>query len=360
MSLSANQTGVKPGQRKLFSKAGRHGMRKGGRLWRAHDRYSAAVLVYLVMAFTVEDEFWPIMVLNYLTHLLLPVAFILLPVALIRRRWGSVAIESACAVAFIFLFGSDLIGREPARAAPGGTPITIVTYNLGDGLVGGDDLEAFLQGSGADIIGLVEVTPSAMLAATAIIDTYPYQEVRDSGNTGKALLSKYPIERAEWFEFNLQRPDLLATVNFKGTRIAILVAHPPPLAVTLTGIKPREGTKEQIDSLIKLIEAIREPLIVVGDFNFTQMHDTYQRLEDTGLQDAFREVGDGLGLTAPNTFPLISDTDSPLNRIPVWPLARIDYIWASEEWQPVDAWVERGAGSDHRPVFAVLSLIESR
>jgi endonuclease/exonuclease/phosphatase (EEP) superfamily protein YafD len=37
-------------------------------------------------------------------------------------------------------------------------------------------------------------------------------------------------------------------------------------------------------------------------------------------------------------------------------VARIDYIWASPEWLPLDARVGKDAGSDHLPVIAALAL----
>ena len=41
---------------------------------------------------------------------------------------------------------------------------------------------------------------------------------------------------------------------------------------------------------------------------------------------------------------------------PVIPIMRIDYVWASAEWQIVDAWVGDDAGSDHLPVLARIQL----
>ena len=46
--------------------------------------------------------------------------------------------------------------------------------------------------------------------------------------------------------------------------------------------------------------------------------------------------------------------------LPVVPFVRIDYIWASEEWQPVDARVDDARGSDHRPVVATVALRAER
>jgi hypothetical protein len=46
--------------------------------------------------------------------------------------------------------------------------------------------------------------------------------------------------------------------------------------------------------------------------------------------------------------------------VPLPPLARVDYIWHTPDLKTLDAWVERGVGSDHRPVFARIDLVLDR
>ena len=59
-------------------------------------------------------------------------------------------------------------------------------------------------------------------------------------------------------------------------------------------------------------------------------------------------------------FPRIADRDSPLDWLPVIPFVRIDYVWASAEWQPVKARVADPHGSDHRPVIVTVALRKSQ
>lgn len=54
-----------------------------------------------------------------------------------------------------------------------------MTFNLGDGLAGPTELITALQHSGADIIGLQEVTQvSAAAVEAALANMYPYRVVR--------------------------------------------------------------------------------------------------------------------------------------------------------------------------------------
>ena len=93
----------------------------------------------------------------------------------------------------------------------------------------------------------------------------------------------------------------------------------------------------QVDTIARLIAATPHPRIVCGDFNDTPLSYTYRRMSH-GLQDAFREKGDGFSHTFRgfyNTF-------------------RIDYVLASEEFEFLSYDVPAVEFSDHHPVFVRL------
>jgi endonuclease/exonuclease/phosphatase (EEP) superfamily protein YafD len=100
-------------------------------------------------------------------------------------------------------------------------------------------------------------------------------------------------------------------------------------------------------------------LIIAGDFNASDLNDSHGILTEH-LYDAWREAGSGLG----NTFPGVSRQDTPHSSrpdpfgidVPKW-LIRIDYIFCTYDWQPIDARIGPWDGhSDHRPVIAELAL----
>ena len=104
-----------------------------------------------------------------------------------------------------------------------------MTYNLGEGLATPEKLIPFLRSSGADFIGLQEVTAGNRNGVVdQLTDLYPYRAVYGLGIPGTGLLSRYPILQSELLELNPGRPDLRAVVDFDGVQVTIIVAHPPP------------------------------------------------------------------------------------------------------------------------------------
>ncbi len=86
-----------------------------------------------------------------------------------------------------------------------------------------------------------------------------------------------------------------------------------------------------------LLDQEHLPLIVSGDFNSTPHNSAFYRLVD-GLQDAFKVAGRGWGATYHVRLPV----------------ARIDHVLVSPEWQIVSARVSETPYSDHRPLVVRL------
>jgi vancomycin resistance protein VanJ len=321
------------------------------------DLFGIIVLTMFALWCLLDDTFQVALVFGYIGHLALPAAFIWLPLAIVRRRRISIVLEAASVVAFVWLFGSDIVRSGPDPPPDGASELIVLTYNLGNGLATPEKLIPVLRSSGADVIGLQEVSPETETALQSeMTDLYPYRAVYGLGIPGTGLLSRYPILRHELLELNPGRPDLRAVVDFAGVPITIIVAHPPPPQLRWSGIRPRPGTAGQVDALVAIIEQTDGPLIVLGDFNVTQLHDAYRRLEDAGLRDVYRLAGDGLGFTTPTRFAKLAEHGSMLGDIPLPAVLRIDYVWISRDWYPIDAWIGEDAGSDHLPVGARLAI----
>jgi endonuclease/exonuclease/phosphatase family metal-dependent hydrolase len=70
-------------------------------------------------------------------------------------------------------------------------------------------------------------------------------------------------------------------------------------------------------------------------------------------QDAYQNLGWGLGFTCPDLrYSQAVSPEVPV-RLPLGPLVRIDYIFHSQAVQPITirVWPDSG-GSDHRPLVA--------
>jgi endonuclease/exonuclease/phosphatase family metal-dependent hydrolase len=241
-------------------------------------------------------------------------------------------------------------------ALTGESGFTVLTYNVGSGLALPDRLVSFLRESGADVIGLQEVDPDQAAAITAgTTDIYPYRIVRGTEFSGRGLLSRHPIVHEVWHELSVDRPDLQAVVDIAGNPVSFVVAHPPPPRIGRRGVIFQPETLAQIDRLAEIVSE-EPPGVLLGDFNMTVRHPSYTRLVQSGLVDAYLAATGRGG----RTFPLRPGKMQKLNHrmswVPLPAFARVDYIWTTPDIQTVDAWVEHGAGSDHRPVFARMVL----
>ena len=236
-----------------------------------------------------------------------------------------------------------------------GLAFTVMTFNVGNGLITPGRLTTLLRASTADLIGLQEVNASQEKALALVADLYPFQASRGTGFSGRALLSRHPIVDVDWLDFSDNRPDLRAVVGLPGAPITVLVAHPRPPRPRLRGVIFDAQTVAQIEQLIAIASS-SAPALLLGDFNLTPRNPAYARLLASGLVDAFLTAGMGHG----STFPLRTGRTRwgslPLSWVPLPSFARIDYIWHTPDLVTERAWVGRRGGSDHRPVLARLFL----
>ncbi|MDQ3821536.1 MAG: endonuclease/exonuclease/phosphatase family protein [Acidobacteriota bacterium] len=102
-----------------------------------------------------------------------------------------------------------------------------------------------------------------------------------------------------------------------------------------------DGRVFETEQLMKALDSIKEPLIVVGDFNDLPTESAY-KLMRTRFDEAWEINGSEGGLSYP--------ADKPRKRI--------DYIFftKADGVRPKRAWVVDTLASDHRPVLADLEI----
>jgi vancomycin resistance protein VanJ len=236
------------------------------------------------------------------------------------------------------------------------TTFVVMTYNVGNGLVTPAKLVRGLLDSGADIIGIQELASAQADAIVAeVAEAYPFQIVRGTGFSGKSVLSRYPITGHEWIELSPGRPDLRVVVSIGGIEVTIFDAHPPPPRFGRRGVVFDDETLAQLEQLSEVVRQ-SSPGILVGDLNMTARHPSYARWNDAGLVDAYRSGGVGRGATFPQRPGRIRHFTHPFSWLPLPAVARVDYIWHTQGVETIRSWVGAAGGSDHRPVFAELSL----
>ena len=231
---------------------------------------------------------------------------------------------------------------------------TVMTYNVGAGLAPPQRLVEVLRRSGADLIGLQELAPEQGAAiARQLTALYPHQALHPSGIPGKGVISRFPVHETELLDLHPDRPDLQATVDTPEGEVTVIVAHPPPPRFGRNRLRHATQANEQIARIAA--PATRGP---PADFNRVGGQAGYRQLRQSGLIDAFGEVGRGPGFTLPTRWSHLAYRGHPLGEIPLPPLLRVDYVWHTSHFRAIESWIGPNAGSDHLPVLATLTRVD--
>lgn len=236
---------------------------------------------------------------------------------------------------------------------------TVLSYNVGNGLAEPDRLVEYLEDEQADIVGIQELSlKQAEAIERRLMRVYPYRLLVPTGFTGKGLLSKLPIRESAIVAFAPDRPDLNASVEVLEHLVRIIVAHPRPPNVGFSGVVFDPVTDSQILQVAEL--AINEsPSVILGDFNMTARQAHHGHMRSTGLIDAFQETG-ARGASFPRRLGHTHRVGSRVDKMPLKPVIRIDYVWYTAELVASRVWVGGDAGSDHLPVLARLNWREAK
>ncbi len=286
-------------------------------------------------------------------HLLLLGAVILLPIVLLigQPRRAALALVPVVLI-FMFFYGQQFI---PSRAtdSEGGKSIRVMTYNIlwrdSDYLATVD----LIRAADADVVALQEINPeSENILREALADDYPYMMMNTLSalRTGEiGLLSRFPIIESATFNgvFNDQR----VLIDVDGTPLVIYNMHAAiPRGWTTPFVFNIDQRTSDINGLIAAVKSETERVIVMGDFNMTDLSDSYQDLTAV-LVDSYRQVGWAMGWT--HAGPLVRQSALMDLRV-----LRLDYIFVSPTGlRPLNAmvWHESG-GSDHLPVVATIEV----
>lgn len=234
--------------------------------------------------------------------------------------------------------------------------LTVMTFNVANGLARPERLVEVIAEADADIVGVQELAPGQGDAIDRqLASQYPHRVLHPLGIPGKALLSKHPIVSNELLHLYPNRPDLRATIQLASEQLAIIVAHPPPPRFKRRGLITDPETYEQVARLIASAHA-GGPTLMMGDFNALAIHRIYRQIAASGLIDVFRVAGNGPGFTLPTRMARMAYKSHPIGSVRIRPVLRVDYLWITQDIEPLESWVGPYSGSDHLPVLARLSI----
>lgn len=330
---------------------------------------NTASWMYLIMLFSwlgmyifTGDRFTIVALINYLAvYLFFPLLIVVLVAFACRNLKLGFGFLLGM-LAFLWLWGAQFTPRTLGKLSDEPS-LTVMTYNV---LVWHEFTEPIMETireENPDVLLLQELNLNlARKLKKDLGDMYPHQILEPVNDpSGIGVLSKYPIQDSgerlpsRW----VGGPQVL-DLDWNGQTITLVNFHMFPTS----GIMPFDQVekslrlREQEAHLLKDLALRSDSVIMAGDANASPFSVAYQIITSQ-LQDAFREAGFGLGHTFPGSK--IPESDRPHIGnwyVPPW-LARIDYVFHSDDWVAISARTARIDGvSDHRGVIVELTRVD--
>lgn len=313
----------------------RLGLRRGWPVWAA---VLFVALWALVRAFGLERGF-PLVPLLAYTPYVAATSILVAGVALALRNWLATGVAVLAAAVLVGAVAPRMMGGATG-ASPGGAALSVLSANIHHGTADPDALMALVRRHRPDVLTVQELTPAfaAKLRRAGIHRVLPHEvlSVRRSAS-GAGIYSRLPMQRVpepQAFPFRMPRAGIIVA----GNRLVRLVdVHPYP---------PQQAMLDRWKAALESLPSAGPgdlPWILSGDFNATLDIAELRDILDRGYRDAGDVMGGGL--------------------TPTWPAGRIlpppvtiDHILADRRIGILDYGVEDLPGSDHRAIYARLSI----
>jgi endonuclease/exonuclease/phosphatase (EEP) superfamily protein YafD len=330
----------------------------------AASLYIVLLVAYLVLRIIVGDRVWWLAFLNAFAHLLFVPLIVIFPLAILLDKHSTFRLMPLVVIAglwFVPYFRAKPILETTDPA------LHIVTFNIWGDNPRIEDVEAWIRGSGADVVLLQEIPENySENGFPNLLDSYPYQSVQplEMRVWGNAILSRIPFVDEENFDLEGDGTPThqRVTLDWNGTRIAVYNIHlEMPIGEIAHFSTPIDNPflhmalkydntlrDAEIMRLVERLDAEKLPFVMGGDFNTSDQSIVYWELAARG-HDSFREVSSSFGAS----WPVPVGGELP-TIIP--PLIRIDYIWHSDHFRTIDAQQGPPLGSDHLALTATLAL----
>lgn len=332
--------------------------------WLTSWAYLATALLLAGVLWGLGDRWWPATILLFIGRwiVLLPLV-VLVPAAIAFRRRALAPLVFAALVILIPVMGMRLGLR---RMLPGGSGehVRVVTFNVDNGDAVATVLPFALEHWDADIIAFEECGTPLVNAIQQIQGWHHHEE------HGLCLLTRYPISSTKVMDrsgFEAVKLDEAAGIGGSADVVRYELQTPEgPITFAIVHLEtPRKGLeglagggavfdlrrlKEntqlrdiESDAARRWVDQGRGPTLVAGDFNMPVESRIFQT-HWGDFDDAFSEAGVGFGMSKNNG----------------WIRVRIDHILMSRAWHADHVQTGIDLGSDHLPVIADLTLVDSK
>lgn len=277
----------------------------------------------------------------------------LLALALRRWRWLGLAISIACIELWTIhpYWPAFLTGPKSAMAgqtmAEGASELKVVSLNVWHKSDSYGAVRDYIAASGADVVGLIEVTPRWKAELAPLRAIYPYSiDCQDRNpRCEEMLFSKHPFVKSFSGHINKALPVIAwgeIAAPDDGRPLTFAVTH-LSWPIVRADFEDRKDTvqAEQARNLIHALQKLGPNLVLMGDFNAAPWSRVQQDLRQvTGLDNA--------GFLAPSW--------------PAWGVAPmrlpIDHIMTRGAMRLTSLHPGPKVGSDHLPVEAIISYAQ--
>jgi endonuclease/exonuclease/phosphatase (EEP) superfamily protein YafD len=285
-----------------------------------------------------HDATVPLVWLNAFTLYIYLPAYVVLAIAMWKRRWLLAVASGAVVGCHVMWVAPDFrppTPFEPPLASSADAPSLRIFY--ANVRMGNLDVKGFYREIAAadpDVIVLVEIGRWWYEEMRKLPAFAPYQygtSVNNSFLGDVAVFSRRPTSRLQlvWAQ---DRLNCVLDIPLGEVALRLFCLHSPrPLAEAPSLYRAFWRETEP------MLAEQREPLVVIGDFNATQHSQVYKRLTSGRLRSAHEDRGRGYATTWPNRY-------NPL------PPIRIDHALLSPQVECVSIVEGLGKGSDHKPL----------
>ena len=312
---------------------------------------SCGTAALLVFAYTLPQDLWStrtsylcLCAVAFLVRLLqfqigMMVLLLGICAALCRRR--SLAIASL-AVGLVAV-GPALWGAIPSRPPAAASRLRLMSVNLNADNGDIDAIDRQVIAANPDIVVTQEFTNVHPPLTPRLAARFLHVEL-SSVNEGVAVYSKVPLRissasaRAELAEARATRFE----IEVEGAAAALYVVHLQRFRSLSTLQKGRLG----LATVLKYAAADPLPVIIAGDFNFTEETPNAAAIRRAGFRSCHSVSGQGLAVTRPLSQSLLQHLVG----------FRIDHVFIEAPLTSTRFAVGGATGSDHFPIIADIAL----
>lgn len=280
----------------------------------------------------------PLIAAQAVAPLLAAPTLVLAAAALGRRMWITGGTTAAAGLALAGLLVPELAG-SPSPSPIAGAPLRVFSANVHYGNADSGAMAGEITAADPDVVVLLELSPTNEPPLSSALADYPYRIVLpNQGAFGVGLWSKLPVS-GDQLSYVDELPLLRVQLTVAGRQVEVYAVHTvSPTTRTFAG-----RWRRQLADLAERVRSGTGPVVVTGDFNATRDHRPFRQLLDAGLADAHDLTGGGWAPTWPR------GAVAP-------PFLRLDHLLVGRGVGVVRTGRADGAGSDHRPLVAVLAV----